>query len=76
LTILIPQNDAVDAAFDGPGVPAAGQALGDSLEVLLEAFGERGQAGQLGVLDVADPRREVVLAGELGEHRGEGPDVV
>jgi hypothetical protein len=32
--------DVVDAAFDGSGVPAAGQALGDGVEVLLEALGE------------------------------------
>ena len=30
----------VDAAFDGPGVPAGGQALGDGVEVLFEALGD------------------------------------
>ncbi len=66
--------DVVDAAFDGSGVPAAGQALGDGVEVLFEAFGEGRYAGQSGGPGAADPLREV-LAGELGEHRGEGADM-
>src|ERR1039457_6028762 len=65
--------DVVDAAFDGSGVPAAGQALGDGVEVLFEAFGEGRYAGQFGGPGVADPLREV-LAGELGEHPCEGAD--
>ena len=64
----------VDAAFDGSGVPGCGQALGDGAEVLLEAFGEGRYAGQFSGAGVADPLREV-LAGELGEHRGERADV-
>jgi hypothetical protein len=64
----------LDPAFDRAGVPAAGQALGDGVEILLEAFGERRHAWKLGGPDVADPLREV-LAGELGEHRGERADV-
>jgi hypothetical protein len=72
---LIPQNDVVDAAFDGAGVPAGGQALGDGVEVLLEAFGEGREAWQAGGAGVADPLREV-LAGELGEHGGEGADLL
>ena len=32
--------DVVDASFDGAGVPVGGQALGDGVEVLLEALGE------------------------------------
>jgi hypothetical protein len=66
--------DVVDAAFVGPGVPAAGQALSDGVEVLFRAFGEGGQARKLGGPDVTDPLREVV-AGELGEHGGEGAHV-
>ena len=51
-----------------------GQALGDGVEVLLEAFGEGGDAGQAGGAGAADPLREV-LAGELGEHDDERADL-
>jgi hypothetical protein len=56
--------DVVDAAFDGSGVPAAGQALGDGVEVLFEASGEGRYAWQSGGPGAAGPLREV-LAGEL-----------
>jgi hypothetical protein len=74
LTNLIPQNDVVDAAFDGAGAPVHGQAVGDGVEVLLQALGERRDAGQAGGAGVADPLREV-LAGELGDHDSERPDL-
>jgi hypothetical protein len=64
----------VDASFDGAGVPAGGQASDHGVEVLLETFGEGGQAGQGGGLGAADPLREV-LAGEPGEHDGERADL-
>jgi hypothetical protein len=52
-----------------------GQALGDGVEVLLEAPGEGGDAGQAGGLGVGGPLREV-LAGEPGHHDGERADLV
>jgi hypothetical protein len=52
----------------------AGQAPGDGVEILLQAFGEGRQGGQFGGPSVADPLREI-LAGELGEHRGEGAEM-
>jgi hypothetical protein len=47
--------DVVDASFDGAGVPAGGQALGDGVEVLLQALGEGGDARQAGSASVRDP---------------------
>ena len=75
LTILIPQNDVVDASFDGSGIPAGCQAQRDGVEVLFQAFGKGGDAGQAGGAGTSDPLREV-LAGELGDHDGERPDLL
>jgi hypothetical protein len=40
--------DVVDAALDRAGAPVHGQAVGDGVEVLLQALGEGGDAGQPG----------------------------
>ena len=74
MTFLIPQNDAVDASLDGSGAPARGQALGDSVEVLLQALGERRDARQPGLARGGHPLRQV-LAGEVCDHGGEGTDL-
>jgi hypothetical protein len=39
--------DVIDAALDGPGAPAAGQALGNGIEILFQAFRETRDAGQV-----------------------------
>jgi hypothetical protein len=64
----------VHAAFDGPGAPLHGQAVGDGVEVVLQALGERRGAGQAGVAGGVDPLREV-LAGEADDYGGEGADL-
>jgi hypothetical protein len=74
LTNLIPQNGVVDAAFDRAGVPFHGQAAGDGVEVLLQALGERRDAGQAGVAGGGHPLRQI-LAGQVGDHGGEGADL-
>jgi hypothetical protein len=65
----------VHASFDGAGAPVHGQAVGDGVEVLLQSFGERGDAGQAGVAGGGHPLREV-LAGQLGDHDGEAANLV
>jgi hypothetical protein len=65
----------VDAALDGAGAPGHGQAVGDGVEVLLQALGARRGAGQAGGAGGVDPLREV-LAGEAGDHGGERADLV
>jgi hypothetical protein len=75
LTNLIPQNDVVDAALDRAGAPGHGKAAGDGVEVLLQALGERRDAGQPGGAGGIDPLREV-LAGQAGDHGGERADLV
>jgi hypothetical protein len=65
--------DVADASLGAPGVPLSGQALGDGVEVLLQAPGEPRDSGQVSGPRLADPPGEVP-AGELGEHPGEGAD--
>ena len=67
--------DVVDASLDRAGAPVHGQAVGDGVEVLLQALGEGGDAGQAGVAGGGHPLREV-LAGQLGDHGGERADLV
>jgi hypothetical protein len=49
--------------------------FGDGVEVLLQALGERGDAGQACGAGGVDPLREV-LAGEVRDHGGERADLV
>ena len=48
--------------------------VGDSVDVVLQSLGERRDARQAGVAGGSDPLREVV-AGEVGDHGGEGADL-
>jgi hypothetical protein len=72
--LALDRLDVVDAALDGAGVPAGGQAGRHGVDVLFQALGEGRGAGQAGVAGVADPLREV-LAGELGGPDGERADL-
>jgi hypothetical protein len=56
------------------GAPGHGQAVGDGVEVVLQSLGERRDARRAGVAGGGDPLRDV-LAGEVGDHGGEGADL-
>ena len=81
LTILIPQNEPVDIAFDDAGVLGHGEAVEDGLLVAFDAVGEGVQVGLVVGLDGRDPVVEAVAVaagedlGELGDVAGEGVQV-
>ncbi|GLV87872.1 hypothetical protein Slala03_75610 [Streptomyces lavendulae subsp. lavendulae] len=65
--------DVVDAAFDGAGVPLAGQALGHGVPVLLQTGRERVEVGKFLGSRADDPVLQM-LAGAGGEDPGEAAD--
>jgi hypothetical protein len=67
LTILIPQNDAVDVAFDGAGAVGDGEPGADGGPVLAESFGEAAQLADRAGLGLAGPGFQV-LAAAVAEH--------
>jgi len=67
--------DAVDVAFHRAGVPGAGQARGDGVEVVLDAGDEGVQAGQADGAGLFEPSGEPFTAA-AGQHDREGADAV
>ncbi len=75
MTILIPQNDAVDVAFDGARAVGDGEPGGDGGPVAAESFGEAAQFADRAVLGLAGPGFEA-LAAAVTEHVRELADQV
>jgi hypothetical protein len=74
LTILIPQNEPVDIAFDDAGVLGHGEAVEDGLLVAFDAVGEGVQVGLVVGVDGGEPVAEAVAV-RAGEDLGELGDV-
>jgi hypothetical protein len=74
LTILIPQNDPVDVAFDLAGAVRQGQSVEHGLVVVLEPGGEGAQMWLVADLDGGDPGVQLATA-QAGEDLGEFGDV-
>ncbi|GHE14747.1 hypothetical protein GCM10010339_86820 [Streptomyces alanosinicus] len=75
MTILIPQNDAVDMAFDDARAPREGEAGGDGVEVEAEVMREGGDGGRCVAFCLAYPLQQLVSAPVL-EQVVEGADEV
>ena len=81
MTILIPQNDPVDVAFDLAGAVGQGQAVEDGLVVAFEPGDERAQVWLVAGAGRGDPGVQLLAApagedlGELGDVRGQGVQV-
>ncbi|MEU5599994.1 hypothetical protein [Streptomyces sp. NPDC020298] len=62
-------------SFDDAGVPGQGEANDAGVAVALDAGGEGMEAGQVVLADGIGPLREP-FALALGQHLGEGPNVL
>jgi hypothetical protein len=71
--MLIPQNDAVDVAFDGPGAVRQREAGGDGGPVFAQAGDEAAQFADGAGSGLIGPRGELA-AGAVHEHIGEVTD--
>lgn len=74
LTCQIPQNDAVDVAFDGAGAVGEGESVADRVMIGLQTPDEPVQLRQVIRLDRSHPGVEIVAA-EVGEHLRKGGNV-
>lgn len=55
LTNQIPQNDAGDVAFDGPGAPGQGESGSDGVIILGQPVGDAAESGDVAGLGLAIP---------------------
>ena len=74
MTNQIPQNDAVDGAFDLAGAVVEGQPVGDRGVIAAQAGHQAVQSGQVIGCDGVEPGGQPLDTGALDHHGGErGP---